>query len=398
MKNQRWPYHPPPYPNEALSSWLYRVASYFDTEVVDLIRYEFGVVLTETELLNLDFYATDHLLKGLSQCTGFDIYLITSLTTQIYSPMLIDHFNRSDNTLYNHYVEQFRLFEKKKRSIKSGLINWIPWLSTNETLIYYGCRICLQHDTAPFIRLYWRLEWLTSCPYHKVLLQPVRFYNKSSKRIGFYFYDYDDKENLKIIGPLLKLDSYTLEAVTEGQVNLPYKRINGGIWLRILRAVIEELKLPLNSFILKHQKYIKDIWQQLDIYIRNGVSNKSSFEDQKKKGKINLMKATSLVIDSILSGNLNIDSPIGNILSPIKTSPDDLISVYQGKSIEKCDIVNKQKKETLNLREALNKLIESMKIDPNEVKMFRATMKSIDDREERLQEIDKCLRNLGVKF
>ena len=140
------------------------------------------------ELLNLDFYTTDHLLKGLSQCTGFDIYLITSLTTQIYSPMLIDHFNRSDNTLYNHYVEQFRLFEKKKGSIQSGLTDWIPWLSTNETFIYYGCRICLQHDTAPFIRLYWRLKWLTSCPYHKILLQPVRFYNKSSKRIGFYFF------------------------------------------------------------------------------------------------------------------------------------------------------------------------------------------------------------------
>ena len=274
MKNQRWPYHPPPYPNEALSSWLYRIASYFDTEVADLIRYEFGIVLTEIELLNLDFYTTDHLLKGLSQCTGFDIYLITSLTTQIYSPMLIDHFNRSDNTLYNHYVEQFRLFEKKKGSIQSGLTDWIPWLSTNETFIYYGCRICLQHDTAPFIRLYWRLKWLTSCPYHKILLQPVRFYNKSSKRIGFYDYDYDDKDNLEIIEPLLKLDSYTLEAVIDGQVNLADKRIHGGIWLRIIRTVIEELKLPLNSFILKHQKYIKDVWQQLDIYIRNGVSNK----------------------------------------------------------------------------------------------------------------------------
>ena len=54
--------------------------------------------------------------------------------------------------------------------------------------------------------------------------------------------------------------------------------------------------------------------------------------------------------------------------------------------MEECDIIHKQKKEKLSLGEALNKLIELMKIDPNAVKMFRATMKSINNREERLKE------------
>ena len=53
-KYKRWPLHPPPYPNESLSSWVKRIAIGYDIEAEELLACEFGINLGIFELYSID--------------------------------------------------------------------------------------------------------------------------------------------------------------------------------------------------------------------------------------------------------------------------------------------------------------------------------------------------------
>ena len=86
----RWPLHPPALPNESLSSWISRIASRYNIYLEDLLWNEFAISLEGKGAYYLDLNPPLDLLTKLSERTGLSLNAIRALTSQGYTPLLID--------------------------------------------------------------------------------------------------------------------------------------------------------------------------------------------------------------------------------------------------------------------------------------------------------------------
>ena len=119
-----WPLHSPPYPNESLSSWIKRIAILYDMEAEELLACEFDINLGIHELYSIDLNPSMDFLNQLSERTGIEFNTIRALTAQSYVPLLIDTFEGTETSTFNHYTNQFNVFTGIRENIT--IANWIP--------------------------------------------------------------------------------------------------------------------------------------------------------------------------------------------------------------------------------------------------------------------------------
>lgn len=249
--SKRWPLHPPPFPNESLLSWIMRIASLYDMEPKNLLMYEFGINLEVHNLYSIDLNPPINLLNGLSERTGIELNTIKALTTEGYIPLLIDTLESSETTVFNDYTNQFYIFPGKRKYITDLNNSWIPWFSTNRFATAQGCEACLSENHEQYLRLHWRFPWMMSCPIHKLLLEEVILCGVVQQKVFFSSNRSNEYGRSAGLDDLYAMDNITLQAVTQGIVELPSgRRLHGGVWLRILRTLIEELKLVVGIELL----------------------------------------------------------------------------------------------------------------------------------------------------
>ena len=213
----RWPLHPPPYPDEALTSWLSRLAAIYGRDPIDFLGYEFNYLTDREQFEFLDLKPPDSLLEGLSERTGVEISQVRSLTAQSYTPLLIESLTPLPE-YYADYVYQFNLLFSKSKPMKQKVKDWVPWFNRKRFLTIKGCKACINEDI-PYLRLYWRFPWMMSCPKHGILLKNFRFFTTT---LGWKIQVVwsDDKElSQETPDTLLRMDAITLKAVNDG-----YKR------------------------------------------------------------------------------------------------------------------------------------------------------------------------------
>ena len=291
---KRWPLHPRPYPNESLLSWIMRTASLYNMEPEKILQYECGIPIAHKDLHQLDLNPSIYLMRTLSERTGIEFDSIRALIAQSYVPLLIDSL---DLIFDNDYVNQFPIFSGK-RTIENPRFakGWSPWFNSQRFALLYGCATCLTEDPDPYFRLYWRFPWLMSCPLHNLLLAPVLFFS-TGNGLDFFF----DKECIpavpQTVETLYVMDSMTLQAITTGMVNIPAGRqIHGGIWIRLLRTLLEELNTPSSKMSAKTKKLIAPFWQDLNLDFREGLSLFKTFEDYDPRKQCLLMQVAANIL------------------------------------------------------------------------------------------------------
>jgi hypothetical protein len=104
---------------------------------------------------------------------------------------------------------------------------------------------------------------------------------------------------------LYAMDNITLQAVTQGIVELPSgRRLHGGVWLRILRTLIEELNSPVKIIGSKTRSLAVPFWQELNLFVRQGFGRYTLFEQYDCNKQLRLMLVAALVFKAIFSVNL----------------------------------------------------------------------------------------------
>lgn len=193
------------------------------------------------EAAELDHDPPSHLLEVLAERTGTPRGRIRAMTLDGYVPLLIDALAPSPD-LFSTYVCQVGCvlpLDGRRRELPSGGLPWVPWIAADllEELPHC-CRACLAGDAIPYVRIHWRAAWMASCPAHGVLLRPTA--------IGAWGF-YPDRGGEPPLPSLVSLDHLTLTAVTTGAVMLPDGQIlHAGLWLRQLRALLDEVTRPLH--------------------------------------------------------------------------------------------------------------------------------------------------------
>lgn len=294
----RLPIHPQPLPQEALSSWLWRLADAYDMGAGEFAEAALGINRLDIGLV--DYWPSAALVKKLAERTGVAAGRIRAMTMAGYVPYLLDSL-APRNDIFAAYCCQFGAFENpalRVRSLRDAW--WLPWLSgdlAGGRMV--GCIHCLRSDRRRFGRLHWRANWMASCPEHGVLLQAASPAEQS---------EYPAPKEADAV--LVTLDGLTLQAVTKGRVQLPSGRIvHGGLWLRILRGVIDEICRP---------RRIKDparppveaVWGVAGLPYRHALGRWGIYEKLGRLERASVLKVAALAMQPLIRAGLQ----------PLKTS------------------------------------------------------------------------------
>ena len=104
MRTERWPLHPPPYPDEALSSWLRRIAHEYGMDA-GLLQVS-GLGREPLDPDALDTKPPDDLIEAVARRTSSTIAAARATTMAGYIPLLIDAGAAEEGVLWS-YVQQF---------------------------------------------------------------------------------------------------------------------------------------------------------------------------------------------------------------------------------------------------------------------------------------------------
>lgn len=245
--------HPAPVRGEALSSWLRRIASVYCCTVADLLRYDLG--FPEAKPSGLDFEAPSDLIEVVAARSGMSFRTIERTTFAGSLPFL---FGRIFTDPSKNDVETCSvLFEPPNPAPGSyaKLRNWFQKESKSKLI---GCRHCLSDYKNGATLLGWGLKVVLSCPVHEVMLEPGR---KEGDRIEWR----RDREE-PALKQVCNLDERSLEAVSEGSVQLPGGLVSAAEWFRILQAVFHELNAPWLSVESGRFVWQLKLWEVADYH------------------------------------------------------------------------------------------------------------------------------------
>lgn len=284
----RLPIHPQPLPQEALSSWLWRLADAYDMGAGEFAEAALGIKRPDIELV--DFWPSASLIQKLAERTGVTADRIRAMTMAAYVPYLVDSL-ASRGDIFPTYCCQFGVLENpvlRVRSLQAAW--WLPWISgdlADGKMI--GCVDCLRSDRHRFGRLHWRASWMASCPKHGILLQAA----SSAEQSGY-------PGPQEAAAELVSLDGMTLQAVTKGRVQLPGGRIvHGGLWLRVLRGVIDEICRPRR---MKDavRPIIEAAWEAAGLPYRHALGRWGIYEKLGRLERANVLKVAALAMRPLI--------------------------------------------------------------------------------------------------
>ena len=367
MSQSRWPIHPYPRNEESILSWLSRIARCYNFTVDDLLKYDLGFH-GDTNSLSVSF--PSELLASLSNRTGVDKQRIHAMTLESLKPLLF-HDMEEKNSDFESYVHQYSLLlplSKRKKHFPKG--GWKPW-SPKSLNASKACPECIKNEPVDAMSLGWYLPLMLSCPIHQCMLRQCYSYQGR--------HAYWEKENDLLISfssTINLMDQRTWSALTTGQVVLPYGTIHGGIWLRLLRTLLDELHIPVPSGNVLYTNMV-NIWEEsLGSALRGGQTRWQPYELLPPQTQQLTLMAAATAIEQIENRAI--------------TPPGKQIYLFLPKSIVEPKSLRQQ------TFDAMNQIIELAKTDPVEAKRLRSFMLFGKVDFDSTQKVDHLLIEVGI--
>lgn len=299
----RLPLHPRPLPEEALSSWLTRLAGAYRLTPETFIETGLGLPAPAGHLGALDADPSPGLIECLSERTGVCLDRIRATTLLGYGELLLGAAPSSRSASgerFKDYVLQFPSLtppSPRASALLGSGPEWRAWVCAD--LLGFSpraCRRCLAGGPVPYVRIAWRAGWMVSCPLHDEMLDPVILLPDPVRVHGF--------EPPRAVPPqILALDRKTHEAVTTGSVVAPCgERVHAGVWLRALRGLLDELVRPSNQLRVGAYPAVRRLWRLLDREFHEGLGRLQPFEDLTAERRELAMTVTALAVEHLGSG------------------------------------------------------------------------------------------------
>ncbi|GAA2078386.1 TniQ family protein [Actinomadura alba] len=241
-RSRRWPLHPPPAPGEALSSWLARLAAPYDLSVRELLDHNLGPASTPAATVEQDAVDWDpppEILEALAERTGTETAELRLMTVAGWVPWLADTLDPDQAPdAFHIYTRQDSVLLRRGEAGTNTVGRWLPWLPVDREPRRAPPRVCpvCATDPARGVALTAGLLLMLSCPDHGCLLEP-----EGSVRIGLVLGEPTPARPAP--EPVAAVDRLTWEGLTTGTVTLPARPVHLGVWLRLLRTLIDEVSI-----------------------------------------------------------------------------------------------------------------------------------------------------------
>ncbi|MDP3562537.1 MAG: TniQ family protein [Legionellaceae bacterium] len=367
MSQSHWPLHPYPINQESILSWLSRIARCYNFTVDDLLKYDLGF---HRDSNDLTVSVPHELLILLSNRTGVDQQKIRAMTLESLKPLLF-HDMVEQNSYFESYVHQYSLLlpvNKRKKYLPKK--PWKPWCYSKSLNASKACPDCIKSEPIDAMLLPWYLPLMLSCPIHQCMLRQCFSYQ------GHHVYW--ERENSSLISfssTINTMDQRTWSALTTGKVVLPNGTIHGGIWLRLLRTLLDELHIPLPSGSALYANML-DIWELLGVDLRCGQARWQPYEQLPLQMQQLTLMAAATAIEQIENGRI----------SP----PGKQIYLFLPESINEPKLLSQQ------MFDSMNEVIDLAKTDPVEAWRLRNFILFGKVDFESIQKIHNLLIEVGI--
>ena len=326
------------------------------------------------------------LLASLSNRTGVDKQKIRALTLESWKPLLFNDIAEK-NSDFESYVHQYSLLlplSKRKKYLAKSL--WKPW-SPKSLDASKACPECIKSKPVDAMLLAWYLPLMLSCPIHQCMLRQCYSYQ------GRHVYWKKESDLLISFSSAINtMDQRTWSALTMGKVTLPYGTIHGGIWLRLLRTLLDELHIPIPYSTTLYGD-IANIWESSGLAARGRLTRWQPYEILPNHTQQLTLLAAATAIERIENGTITPPGEQIYLFLPEPIDSEDLPS-YSEKAHHN-PIVESESQRTKAF-DSLNKLIELSKNDADEAKKFRDFILFGKVDFESIQKVNQSMIELGV--
>lgn len=270
---QRWPLHPPPAPGESLTSWLGRLAALYGMPASHLLRHHLGdasALLDRPAAGDLDFDPPAEILEALAGRTGIDLGVVRMTTIAGWVPWLADTLEPYDGQeAFDSYVRQDSVLLAPGEAGRNTVPHWVPWIRAHEREWRTEARACpdCMASGSPGAGLIAALPVMTTCGEHGLRLQ-----TEVAVRLAALDPDPDPEPPPPVPEPVIAMDRLTWEGVTAGRVTLPGRAVHIGVWLRLLRTLLDEVSMAASQVSARSATTFAKVWAATGLPPRGGLT------------------------------------------------------------------------------------------------------------------------------
>lgn len=268
---------------------------------------------------------------------------IHALTLESLKPLLF-HEMEEKNSDFESYVHQYSLLlplRKRKKHLPKG--RWKPWL-TKSLKASKACPEYIKSEPVNAMSLAWYLPLMLSCPIHECILRQCYSYQ------GCHLYWEKENDLISFSSAINIMDQRTWSALTTGHVALPHGTIHGGVWLRLLRTLLDELHIPIPSSNALYVNMV-NIWESLGLAFRGGQTRWKPYELQSPQTQQLTLMAAATAIEQIENRTI--------------TPPGEQIYLFLP------EFIAEPKSLWQQTFDSMNEVIELAKTNPVEAKRLR---------------------------
>ncbi|WP_157255229.1 TniQ family protein [Nonomuraea typhae] len=316
---RRWPLHPKPGVGEALSSWLSRLAALYSLSVLQLLENNAGPASALARRAfddGLDWDPPAELLDALAERTGTTVGDLRLMTIAGWVPWLADTLEVDNGSeAFHTYARQDSVLLPEGEAGINAVDRWRPWVPVNRGRPTVGriCPVCTT-DPSRGTPLTATLPLMLSCPEHRCRLE-----DGSTVALAATL----DQPLPHRAAPehVLALDSLTHEGLATGTVTLPRRTVHVGVWLRLLRTLLDEVSIS-TSRVRQHSTTALDlIWSTAGLPSRAGLNVWRPYERLDSERQEAMLEAAACALNLVQTGAIVARGTLGPLLIPMPYQP-----------------------------------------------------------------------------
>ncbi|MFG2088514.1 TniQ family protein [Spirillospora sp. NPDC048824] len=318
---RRWPLHPQPGVGESLSSWLSRLAALYSMSVVQLLENTAGPASALARRAfddDLDWDPPAELLHALAERTGTALGDLRMMTIAGWVPWLADTLDPDYGPeAFHTYARQDSVLLRQGEAGINVVDRWRPWIPVHRGRRTVGrlCPVCTT-DPSRGTPLTATLPLMLSCPEHRCRLE-----DGSTVALAPAL----DRPLPHRTAPehVLDLDRLTQEGLATGTVTLPRRTVHLGVWLRLLRTLLDEISIS-TSRVRQHSVAALDlIWTTAGLPPRAGLKVWRPYEKLDPERQEAMLEATACALNLIQTGTILARGTLGPLLTSLPYQPVD---------------------------------------------------------------------------
>ncbi|GAA0969683.1 TniQ family protein [Actinocorallia libanotica] len=311
---RRWPIHPRPRPGEALTSWLGRLAAVYRLSVGQLLQHNLGpasALLNGATADDLDWDPPLALLEALAMRTGTESGELRLMTVGGWVPWLADTLDAERGSeAFHTYTRQDSVLLIPGEAGTNAVERWLPWLPADRPTRRAARRICPVCAAAPdpITPLTATIPLMLSCPEHGCRLE-------AEGDIALAAAMGKPPPHRTAPEHIQTLDRLTWMGMTTGTVVLPRQAVHVGLWLRMLRTLLDEVSISTSRLRRRSAAALELIWNTAAWPPRAGISVWRPYETLSIARQEAMLEATATALDLIRTGKITTCGTLGHLLT-----------------------------------------------------------------------------------